>query len=544
MKFYPRLTLALIAFLLYAPTLFFEYVYMDDYLMVQETAFYSKIENIPKSFSRSVWHPTGTEYNYYRPASTSVYILGAWASTLISKDILPWIFHLTNVLLQVAVVLLLFLLLKAFGSSRNAAFTAALVLIIHPASAGTLGWIPGQNELLLAVAVIGGFLCYVHALKSKIWFVAHGFCFLLGMLTKENAAGLPILCAMYLLFSAERGRWSLWLFSIFSWGASVALWLLMLSQGSGGSPPQAGGALQGMWHGLPYILIYLGQLFMPFGLSTLPTPQDTPVYFWIAGGLGAALVLGLTFWKLRERPLVLIGVAWFGGFLLPTFANMLPQLKDTFILRSDRAYLASVGILIVFTQVREERWRMIFAPWPARAALLLTTLVLLGLNLQHQFRFQTGMAFYQSGVEGSPRSAFARTHLGDMYLYAKDIPGAIEQYLAAIAINPYEPQAHNNLGVAYMRAGDMDKAAEMYVKELAFNPNNLLTWSNLGSIYLQKGDHANAEVAFKRAVQLNPAYKDAWAGLYKIYEFQKRDVERLEALKNLQKAEMDMSRGI
>jgi protein O-mannosyl-transferase len=517
---------------------------MDDYLMVQESAFYSKIENIPKSFSRSVWHPTGNEYNYYRPASTSVYILGAWVSTLISNDILPWIFHLTNVLLQIAVALLLFSLLKAIGCSIKVAFFTTLVLIIHPASAGTLGWIPGQNELLLAVAVIAGFLCFVHGIKSKIWFLPHGLCFLLGMLTKENAAGLPILCAMYLLFSPERKRWSIWLCSFAAWGATATLWLLMLSQGGSGAPPEAGGALQGMWHGLPYVLIYLGQLFMPVGLSTLPTPQDTPLYFWIAGGLGAVFVIGLTLWKLRERPMMLIGAAWFGGFLLPTFANMVPQLKDTFILRSDRVYLASVGILIVFAQIREQRWRMIFAAKPARATLVLVTLLMLGLNLQHQFHFQTGMAFYQSGVDGSPRSAFARTHLGDMYLYAKDIQGGIEQYLAAIAINPYQPQARNNLGVAYMRAGDMEKAAEQYVKELEFNPKNLLTWSNLGSIYLKKGDYANAEIAFKRAVQLNPAYKDAWAGLYKIYEFQKREVERSEALKNLQKAEMDMSRGI
>jgi Flp pilus assembly protein TadD len=223
---------------------------------------------------------------------------------------------------------------------------------------------------------------------------------------------------------------------------------------------------------------------------------------------------------------------------------MLPELKDTFILRSDRAYLASIGILIVFLQIPGEKWSALFAKVPARIALAVLAAAAIGLNLQHQYHFSSGMAFYQSGIAGSPRSPFAHTHLGDMYLYVKDIPSAIKEYQAAIALNDFEPQAHNNLGVAYMRSGDMDKAAAEYTKELSFNPRNLLSWSNLGSIYLQRGDHANAETAFRKAVELNPAYKDAWLGLYKIYDFQKKYDKRAEAERALKEAEMDMSRGI
>ncbi len=544
MKLHPKLTLALIAFVLYAPTLFFEYVYMDDYLMVQEGGFYSKIENIPASFTRSVWHPTGTEYNYYRPVSTSVYIVGAWLSTLISNDILPWIFHLTNVLLQMLTAVLFYSLLEAFGSSKKAAFFGALALVMHPASAGTLGWIPGQNELLLAVAVVGGFLCYVRALKNRIWFLPHALCFLVGILTKENAVGLPILCAMFLLFSPDRKNLTLWFCSFASWAATLGAWLYMASLGGGGSAPEAGGALTGMLNGLPYVLIYLGQLVFPVGLSTLPTPQDTAIYFWVAGAAGLAGILAMIYFKIRTRPVVLIGAAWFLGFLLPTFANVVPEIKHIFILRSDRAYLASAGLVIVLLQINEERWRKIFASTKGKLGAAALIVAVLALNVHHQYHFSTGMAFYQSGVDGSPRSPFAHTHLGDMFLYAKDIPSAIKAYEEAIRLNTTEPQAHNNLGVAYMRMGDTDKAAAEYVKELEYYPKNLLTWSNLGAIYLHKGDHANAEVAFRKAVEINPAYKDAWLGLYKIYDFQRKTKERDEVGKRIQQADMDMSKGI
>jgi protein O-mannosyl-transferase len=529
-KHYPRLALVLIAFILYVPTLFFDYVYMDDYLMVQESSFYSKIENIPASFARSVWHPTGSEYNYYRPLSTSVYILGAWTSTLISGQIQPWIFHLTNVLLQAFVILLLFTLLRQLGSSQVISFIGSLVLIIHPLSAGTLGWIPGQNELLLAITIIGGFICYVRALKSNLWFLVHGFCFLAGMMTKENAVVLPVLCAMYLLFSPQRKQIFLWLYSLASWLIALALWLVMVNQGGVGSPFDVSNAFMSILHGLPFTLIYLGQFYLPLGLSTLPIPQDVSIHFWIAGTIGAAFMLVLSIWKWRERPLVVLGMCWFFGFLLPTFASMLPESKDTFILRSDRAYLAFVGLILVLTQIPGEQWSRLFAGRVAKIILCTLGLFFIGLNLRNQMNYSNGMAFYQSGVEGSPSSAFARAHLGDAYLFANNVPEAIKQYQAAIALNDYEPQAHNNLGVAYLRSGDMDKAAAEYAKELEFNPKNILAWSNLGDIYLMRGDYSNAELAFRKAVEINPTYRTAWLGLYKIYDFQKRYDKRDEVL--------------
>ncbi len=509
--------------------------------MVQETPFYSKIENIPKSFLRSVWHPTGDSYNYYRPVSTSGYILGAWISTLIHNDIRPWIFHLTNMLLQMGVVILLFSLLLRFGARRNVAFFGALALIVHPMSAGTLAWIPGQNELLLALCVVGGFLAFMRALEDPRWFLLHGFYFLVGALTKENVVGLPILCAMFLAFSEQRKQLLPWLFALVTWGTTIGIWLFMVNMGGSGAPPAAGSALQGLMHGLPFILIYLGQLTLPLGLSTLPIPMDVHLHFWIAGSMAAVASIALAVWRFRVRPLVIIGLCWFGGFLWPTFANMTPDLKDLFILRTDRSYLASIGLILVVLQLPWETW---FVRRSVRVGGGLLAIVLIALNLQHQFNFSSGMNYYQSAVAGSPRSSFAHTHLGDMYLYVKDIPRAIQQYQRAIELNYYEPQVHNNLGVAYMRSGNIEKAAEEYLKELSFNPNNLLTWSNLGSIYLQKGDHANAEIAFRKAVQINPAYKDAWLGLYKIYDFQKRFDKRDEAKRYLDRAEIDMSRGI
>jgi len=538
---YPKTTLALIAMLVYLPTLFFDYVYLDDYLLVQESGFYAKLSNIPASFTRSVWHPTGSEYNYYRPASISVYILGAWLSTAISQDVLPWVFHLTNVLLKAGVAALLFAFLRGLGSAPKPALIATLALIIHPSTAGTLGWISGQNELLLAVWVLTAFIAFLKSFASPVWLLLHGFSFLAALLTKENSIALPILCALFLLCSSQRWTLKIWLASLATWIGTLIIWFLMIRQGASQSAPAADGALQGMLHGFPYLLIYLGRLVWPVGLSTLPTPQDTWMITWAAGVLGALTMIGVVIVKFRVKPLVILGLAWYVGFLLPTFANMVPALKDSFILRADRGYLASVGVLILLLQLNWTRGLPSKAV-KTFAALGVAALVLL--NLAHQFDYSSGMRFYKSAVSGSPRSAFAHTHLADMHLSEKNFALAIKHYEQAIRLNDFEPQAHNNLGVVYLRMGESEKAAAKFRAELERNPKNLLSWYNLGSIQINRGAHDEAEKSFRRAAEINPAYKDAWLGLVQVYTFQRKTRELEEALKALQNAEMDMSRGL
>lgn len=502
--------------------------------MVQEAGFYSKIENIPASFTRSVWHPTGDSYNYYRPVSTSVYILGAWASTLISGDILPWIFHLTNILLQIVFVSLLFTLFTQLALPSSLAFWCSLAFFLNPVSAATVAWIPGQNELLLACSMVAGFIFFLKALERPRYWIGYGLCLFLGLLIKENAVALILLAACYLVLKQD--RWKNWGFASATWAVTLAFWFFLVRYGANGEPPAAENALLSLWHGLPFLLIYLGKWIFPVGLTTLPTAQDTAFYTWIAGGLAAVLLVVITLRSFKFNPIGTLGIAWFVGFLWPTLANLPLDSKMTFILREDRSYLASVGLILVFSQIQFKKAYRNFL-----AAFALLWLIL---NLKHQFDYKSGMNFYSSGVKGSPKSAFAHTHLGDMYLAEKDFVNAISQYKEAISLNPYEPQANNNLGVAYQRVGDNTNAMEHYKRELSFNPKNLLTWSNLGFIYLSRGDHENAEISFRKAVEINSSYRDAWTGLYRIYEFRRDYQKRDEAFRQLQKAEMDMSRGI
>lgn len=549
MNFNSKVALASLAVILYFPTIFFGWVYLDDYLIVQEAGFYSKLENVPASFTRSVWHPSSGTYQYYRPASISVYILDAWISKTVTGDVLPWAFHLTNVLLQAAVTVLLFILFRAVGARTALATTAALALIVHPTTAGTVSWISGQNELLLMIWILMAFVALIQAAKSPSipisrstrWFVVHGICFLLALLTKENALVLPILGALYLMLLSRPWRWRTWVSAFTTWALVITVWIVMVRQGVSQPTPSLEEMFRGIAHGLPFVLVYLGKFFFPFTLTTLPTPEDTAWYIWSIGGLAMVTYLLALILKGRRQPLLLLAGAWYLGFLLPTFANMDPETKMSFILRADRGYLASVGIVLALSQAD---WAEIFVRVNKKYMFAAVLSMLAVVNMIHQFNYKSGMSFYQSAVRGSPRSAFAHAHLADMYLSEKSWKEAIEHYSRAIELNDREPNAHNNLGVAYMRTNELTLAAEEFRKELAHYPRNILALNNLGLIHIQKGDHEKAESVLRQAVEINPSYRDAWAGLVHVYTFLRQDQKRADAEKMLEHAEMDMSRGL
>ena len=533
------ISLLLLTLVVYLPTLFFHYVYLDDYLMVQEPGFHSNLKYIPGSFFRSIWPYSSNSYQYYRPVSVSLYILGTWTSMQISGEILPWVYHLTNLLLKLGVVALFFNFISLMGASLITTGVFTLLFAVHPALAGTIGWIPGQNELLLTIFILSSFIALIKYTKTNQtkWLILHSVFFWLGLLTKENAIILPILSAIY-LFSAGYTLKKLPKF-VFGWAGAIGMWFIMLKFGAGQKNPVNENVITSIFQHMHYALVYLGKIFFPYPLSTLPTFYDTPTVILFTAALGLLFFL-YVFLKKSNSWITLLGIVWFAGFLLPTLSMAWAHKSTSFILREDRGYLAAIGVWIVFLQVS---WPQKFLKQKTIIIAAIASLFAI-INFIHQQNYRSGKAFYSNATEGSPHLAFGFTHLGDMYIAESNLPAAIESYQKGIQLNPNEPNAHNNLAVAYMRSGQKDLAIKELQIELSVFPNNILALYNLGVLILEKNQIAEAETLFRRAVKINPVYTDAWQGLAAIYTYQKNEKGLEEAKRGLMQSEWDMSKGL
>ncbi|MBI3076683.1 MAG: hypothetical protein HYY85_06810, partial [Deltaproteobacteria bacterium] len=280
----------------------------------------------------------GTPSQAYRPlyelALAVDYAL--WGTT-------PLGFHLTNVLLHLANVVLLLRLLCGFVPPWPAACTVGL-WAVHPILTEAITLVSARNHLLFALFVLAGLLlwrrgCATDTRHPWRWLIAGGACMTAGLLSHELAISFPLLA---LLVHAAGGperplgvrgalaaRAPAYAGLLLVAGAYLGLRLTVLPLGG---PLRPGALLENLGPRLLFLpqlfTTYLGFILVPLHLSLdhgsavrFPTSVLEP------GVLGTGLflvVLGTAAWRVRHRTwLPLLGLLWFAIALLPV-SNLLP----------------------------------------------------------------------------------------------------------------------------------------------------------------------------------------------------------------------------
>ena len=100
--------------------------------------------------------------------------------------------------------------------------------------------------------------------------------------------------------------------------------------------------------------------------------------------------------------------------------------------------------------------------------------------------------------------AIAFYNRANAFYGAGDFDRAIDDYGAAIRLDPTYASAFSNRGNAYSLKGDPDKAIADYDAAIRFNPNYTIALSNRADIYRTKGDFDRAIADYSAAIQASP----------------------------------------
>ena len=157
------LFLVLLAALPYLNTLTNAFVY-DDRQQVLENPYIHSFRYLGRIFGSTVWTFEGAQgaTNYYRPLMTFAYLLAYKAFGLI-----PFGFHLMNLALHIAVVLLVFAVAERLFRDRLLSLVAAGLFALHPIHTESVAWIAGITDLELSVFFLLTFLLYLRLAKSE-----------------------------------------------------------------------------------------------------------------------------------------------------------------------------------------------------------------------------------------------------------------------------------------------------------------------------------------------------------------------------------------
>jgi predicted Zn finger-like uncharacterized protein len=102
---------------------------------------------------------------------------------------------------------------------------------------------------------------------------------------------------------------------------------------------------------------------------------------------------------------------------------------------------------------------------------------------------------------------------GVQLLKKKQVDAAIEQFTAALQINPEYPEAYRYLGLAYGQKNLWKDASQVLQKAITYKPDDVLSLKNLGVAYLQQKRFDEAEQVLQQALHHAPDDEKAQAYL-------------------------------
>ena len=205
-------TVFALAIVLYANTLYHQFVLDDDVVITGNTYIQKGIEGIPSILAHDSfagYHKVGEgesiiEGGRYRPLSL---VFFAVVYSLFGPNPIP--FHLFNILLYalsgVVGLKWLLLLLTSEKNGMWIAFTTTLLFIAHPLHTEVVANIKSADEILALLFGIGAMYSLLKSVDthSKIWAVSSFILMVLACLAKENAITFLLLAPLSVWFFRE-----------------------------------------------------------------------------------------------------------------------------------------------------------------------------------------------------------------------------------------------------------------------------------------------------------------------------------------------------
>lgn len=451
----------------------------------------------------------------------------SWLSLMLDATIYnrwPGGFHITNVLLHAANVLLVFAFFRrATGNALRSAFIASL-FAVHPLHVESVVMIAERKDVLSMLFGLLALCSYGEYVRRRhsAWMAAALAFYLCSLSSKQTFVTLPFV--LLLLDVWPLGRWARQADGLQSSDglarrlvpllveklpffvlSAVFCGVALLAQSRGhavrtlGDIPLTIRVLNAV---LSYGL-YLRRAFWPFGLAIFyphPGPAislpDVAVAFAVLSA-----VTGLAIANARRWPFLIVGWLWFLGALVPMIGLVQvgrQQMADRY------AYFPFLGLYVAVAWLAPAVLSRLSAPRRELPAIAVGIIVLAaGIAFKQVGYWRDGVTLMQHSLAATGDNPFARSILGDALLAESRVDEALEQYEHAIRLAPREPLGYFRYGAVLQGLKRFDEAALQYRASLELDEANAETHLGLGLIYCGRRQFGAARRELDRAVELD-----------------------------------------
>jgi len=504
------LAVAVVAVVVYLPTLSYEFVWDDNSLIVNNTVLaHSGIKDI---FSRDFWAGTRAEQEpaavlpYYRPVTS----LSFWLDQKIA-GIKPWYFHLINVILGAGSAVLVVLVVWELLHSAVWAGIAGLLFATHPNHTEAIAYVSGRSDLLVTLFLGFAGFALLRSLRKRNWrwWLVIPLGYGLALLSKESAFLFPLLVVwtpFLIQGRMPRGFW-LVLLTLFLIGAGyLGLRHQIFNQAL---PLPTDGARVNFFNIANTFGLYIRMFFLPFE-HRVKIPLDpgflklTPLLIY---AMLFALVTPLAAIRRRFR-VALWGYFWAIIFLLPV-CNVYPigvQATERLL------FLPSFGLVVLVISLGA---RLLVAQHAVRRVVGFGLVALAGLfvlNCLYRLPvWRNEKALFFAMIKEAPQAPVG--YFGLARAFQGQIPdSAISLYKRAILIDQGFVPAHINIALLYSEKGDHRRAIHHLRLANELEPDSPRILTDLGFVFLYSGQLDSALAAFQRAQVLDSTLPQAILG--------------------------------
>ncbi|MCW3122516.1 MAG: hypothetical protein JWQ38_2008 [Flavipsychrobacter sp.] len=459
----------------------------------------------------------------------------------------PHAYYLTNILIHVANVMLVFFLMMALcallqmdekGKLFVASF-AALFFGIHPMHVESVAWIAERKDVLYAFFYILGLLCYLKYLATNkmSWYWLTFIVFIASCLSKPMAVVFPmsllcidILAKRQLSKKLVTEKILFFLFSLICGG------MAFYTQNKTGAIASFGILTiyeRIMYAGYSFIM-YVSKLFNPTYLSTFyPYPYRfvtgyLPGIYYAAPFLAltiAGLPVWITYQYKREyfRP-----VAFGMGFFVANVIFILQFISVGAAIMADRySYVAYIGLLFLLGYFINELIRN----FPKLKIAVFAVLICVAgwfsyMCYERTFAWHDSESLLSDAIEKYPvkkdpdmphdskNSGVALLSYkwrGNLYFSRGELNKALSDYNVMVMLRSADAKTFDKIGNIYFMRKQYDSAIIAYTQSLEVQNNVMKTYADRSMAYMTVGDTVNAFKDFIIAYQMDPQSLDAFS---------------------------------
>jgi tetratricopeptide (TPR) repeat protein len=441
-------------------------------------------------------------------------------------------FILTNILLHTMNGMLFYHLLRRIAGERVWIFAAALIFLLHPLQVESVAWVSQRKNLLARTIFLMAIYLYREyrgdeQKRPALFYLLSLAAFILALLAKSVVVILPLVLILFDICLLNRRDLKGLFMDKVPFIAISAIFCLVAVESQ--SMQFQGGRTS--WHGgtpyatfltmLPVLAYYLRMLAWPANLSAF---YDIPIRMAVDGQVAMAALLSLIlmvtgvllYWRRR------LLFFWYALF----FIGLIPvsQIVPIVTLMNDRyLYFPMLGAASFMGMVAfgDKVWSELSTS-PKFLALpvifLLLTLSLAVASFQRVGVWRDSATLWGDAVRKAPNLALTHDSYGEGLLQQGKIDEAVGQFMIALSLakardgmkedageRNARANTHNNLGTAYGMKGMTDAAIEQFTAAIRLNPGFAKAYYNLGNGLMNKGMFADALRCFETAVRLEPA---------------------------------------